>query len=115
MPGHEIDEAETRRRRNRGRARLKALGIDVDTIDREQVRQAYEAHRQAYIDTAEAGRHLEPVRIDGDPLSGACMHARHGMLSAALADYYGTHPDGWPPPRITWPTHQERAAGRRGR
>jgi hypothetical protein len=109
--------AETARRRAkaRGRARLKVLGIDVDTLTHEQVREAYEALRAAYIDMAEAGQHMEPVRIDGDPLSGACMHARHGFLIDAVRDWAGgRHPDGWSPPRITWPTHQERAAGMRG-
>jgi len=114
LPGD--DTPERRRAKARGRARLKALGIDVDTLTHEQIREAYEAYRQAYIDTAEAGQHMEPVRIDSDPLSGASMHARWGMLTAALKDYHGgQHPDGWSHPRISWPTHHERAAGRRGR
>ena len=108
------DERARRRAKARGRARLKALGIDVDTLTHEQVRQAYETLRAAYIDLAEVGRHMEPVKIDGDPLSGACMHARHGMLVDAIRDAYGGHPEGWSPPRIKWPTHQERAAGVRG-
>lgn len=112
---HDADDTARRRAKTRGRARLKALGIDVDTLDHEQIRDAYETLRAAYIDMAEAGRHMEPVRIDGDPLSGACMHARWGMITAAVADAYGTHPDGWSPPRIQWPTHHERAAGQRGR
>jgi hypothetical protein len=115
-PGAEVAAAESARRRAkaRGRARLKALGIDVDTLTHEQVRDAYETLRAAYVDMAEAGRHMEPVRIDGDPLSGACAHARHGMLAAALADYFNGHPEGWSHPRVKWPTHHERAAGMRG-
>lgn len=109
--------AETARRRAkaRGRARLKALGIDVDTLTPEQIRHAYETHRQAYIDTAEAGRHYEPVHADGDPLSGACAHSRYGLLIDAIKDWHGgAHPAGWAPPRIKWPTRHERAAGIRG-
>jgi len=109
------DSPERRKAKARGRARLKALGIDVDTMTHEQIREAYEAYRQAYIDTAEAGQHMQPIRVDGDPLSGACLHARWGMLTEALAHWAGQHPEGWPPPRIQWPTHHERAAGKRGR
>jgi hypothetical protein len=110
------DDPETRRRRARGRARLKALGIDVDTLDHEQIRDAYETLRAAYIDMAEAGAHMEPIRIDGDPLYGACLHSRYGQLVDAIRDWNeGRHPEGWSPPRITWPTHQERAAGMRGK
>ncbi len=108
------DTSERRRAKARGRARLKALGIDVDTLNHDQIRHAYETLRAAYIDMAEAGRHMEPVRIDGDPLSGASMHARMGMLRDAIKDMYGQHPQGWSHPRITWPTHHERAAGKRG-
>lgn len=109
------DSPEQRRRKARGRARLKALGIDVGVMDHDQIRRAYETLRAAYIDMAEAGRHMEPVRIDGDPLSGACMHARWGQLVDAIKDFHGgTHPEGWSPPRIKWPTHHERAAGKRG-
>lgn len=108
------NEATRRRAQARGKARLKALGIDVDTMTTEQVRHAYEGYRQAYIDTAEAGQHMEPVRIDGDPLSGACMHSRWGMLVEAIKHAYNGHPEGWSPPRVKWPTHQERAAGMRG-
>jgi hypothetical protein len=112
-----LEQADTparRRAQARGRARLKALGIDVGVMDHDQIRQAYETLRAAYIDMAEAGRHMEPVRIDGDPLSGACMHARWGQLVDAIRDAYGQHPEGWSPPRIKWPTHHERAAGKRG-
>lgn len=112
--GTHEDTPETRRRRARGRARLKALGIDVDTMTAEQIRQTYEAIRQAYIDTAEQGRHYEPVHIDGDPLTGACLAARHGMLTQALTDYFGAWPDDFPHHRVKWPTHHERAAGERG-
>ena len=108
------DTPERRRAKARGRARLKALGIDVDLLTHDQIRHAYETLRQAYIDMAEAGRHMEPVRIDGDPLSGACMHARYGQLVDAIRDFHGGHPEGWSAPRITWPTHHERAAGKRG-
>lgn len=87
MAGH--DEIAQRKAKARGRARLKALGIDVDTLTHEQIREAYEAYRAAYIDAAEAGRHMEPVRIDGDPLSGACAHARYGQLVDALRDWGG--------------------------
>lgn len=111
---HDADDTARRRAKARGRARLKVLGIDVDTLDHEQIRDAYETLRAAYIDMAEAGRHMEPVRIDGDPLSGACAHARHGMLVSALEAYFGKHPEGWSPARIQWPTHHERAAGQRG-
>lgn len=107
-------EAARRRAKARGRARLKALGIDVDVMNHDQIRHAYETLRQAYIDLAEAGQHMEPVHIDGDPLSGACMAARHGMLAQALIDYLGTWPEDWPHHRIKWPTHHERAAGKRG-
>lgn len=110
-----LDETARRRAQARGRARLQALGIDVDALTRDQVRDAYETLRAAYIDTAEAGRHMEPIRVEGDPLYGACAHARHGMLTEALADYFGAHPEDWSPPRVKWPTHHERAAGQRGR
>ena len=109
-----VDEAARRKAKARGAARLKALGIDIDTLDHEQVRQAYETYRAAYIDMAEAGQHMEPVRIDGDPLGGACMHARWGMITQAIFDAFNGHPEGWSPPRVKWPTHQERAAGMRG-
>lgn len=109
------DSPERRRAKARGRARLRALGIDVDVLDHDQIRHAYETLRQAYIDMAETGRHMEPVRIDGDPLSGASMHARWGMLTQAISDAFAGHPEGWSHPRITWPTHHERAAGKRGR
>lgn len=99
----------------RGKRRLKALGIDVDTMTLAEVREAYEAYRAAYIDMAEAGRHFEPIRADGDPLSGACFHARHGMLVDAIRDAFNGHPDGWSPPRVTWPTPEERRRGVRGR
>lgn len=119
MPAEPTDsaaaEAARHRSQARGRARLRALGIDVETMTAEQVRHAYETLRQAYIDMAEAGQHMEPVRIDGAPLSGASMHSRWGMLTEAVAHFYGQHPAGWSPPRIKWPTHQERAAGVRGR
>lgn len=114
--GTHDDTPETRRRRARGRARLKALGIDVDTLTREQIRHAYEALRQAYIDTAEDGRHFEPVHAGGDPFNGACAHSRYGLLVDAIRDWSGgTWPDGWPHHRIAWPTRHERAAGLRGR
>lgn len=109
-----VDEAEQRRRQARGRARLRALGIDVDQMSHEQIREAYEGYRSAYIDIAEQGRHLEPLHIEGDPLTGATAHARWGMLTAALADALGGHPEAWSPPQIKWPTHHERAAGKRG-
>lgn len=99
----------------RGKRRLKALGIDVDIMDQAQIRQAYETYRQAYIDMAEAGQHFEPMRADGDPLSGACFHARYGQLIDAIHDWAGTHPEGWSPPRVTWPTPAERRMGKRGR
>lgn len=98
----------------RGKRRLKALGIDVDEIGHGGVREAFEAYRAAYIETAEAGRHFEPMRADGDPLSGACLHARYGMAISAISDYFGTHPEGWSPPRVTWPTPEERRRGMRG-
>lgn len=109
------NETARRRAKARGKARLKALGIDVDTMDHQQIREAYETYRQAYIDMAEAGQHMAPVRVDGDPLSGACLHSRMGMLNDAVAAYFGRHPEGWSHPRIKWPTHHERAAGKRGR
>lgn len=99
----------------RGKRRLKALGIDADIMDHDQIRQAYETFRQAYIDMAEAGRHFEPIRVDGDPLSGACFHSKWGMLCDALRHMYGQHPAGWSPPRVTWPTPAERRTGVRGR
>lgn len=99
----------------RGKRRLKALGIDVDELGHDGVREAFEAYRAAYIETAEAGRHFEPMRADGDPLSGACLSARWGMLCDAVRHMYGQHPDGWSPPRVTWPTPAERRMGKRGR
>jgi hypothetical protein len=99
----------------RGKRRLKALGIDVDIMDHDQIRQAYETFRAAYIDMAEAGRHFEPMRVEGDPLSGACLHSRYGMLIESLKDMLGAHPEGWSPPRVTWPTPAERRTGMRGR
>jgi hypothetical protein len=116
LPAAAADEIARRKAKARGRARLKALGIDVDTLTHEQIREAYETYRQAYIDMAEAGRHMEPVRIDGDPLSGACFHSRYGQLIDAIRDFHGgQHPEGWSPPRVKWPTHHERAAGMRGK
>lgn len=110
------DETARRRAKTRGRARLRALGIDVDTLTTEQVHEAFEAYRAAYIDTAEAGRHMEPIRNDRDPLSGACLHSRYGLLADAIRDWAGgTHPEGWSPPRVVWPTHEERRNGARGR
>lgn len=109
------DTPERRRAKARGKARLKALGIDVDQMSHDEIRRAYEAYRTAYIDTAESGRHMEPVRGDRDPLSGATVHARWGMLVQALEALYGRHPHDWPPARIAWPTHRERQAGARGK
>jgi hypothetical protein len=99
----------------RGKRRLRALGIDPDIMDHEQVRQAYETFRRAYIDMAEAGRHFEPMHIEGDPLSGACLAARWGMLCDAVNHMYGQHPEGWSPPRVKWPNPEERRRGVRGR
>lgn len=101
----------------RGKRRLKALGIDVDELGHDGVREAFEAYRAAYIETAEAGRHFEPMRTDGDPLSGACLHSRWGMLVEALkaAFNWTETPDGWSSHRVTWPTPAERKMGVRGR
>jgi hypothetical protein len=101
----------------RGKRRLRALGIDVDELGHDGVREAYEAYRAAYIDTAEAGRHFEPLRTEGDPLSGACFHSKWGMLTDALKAAFGWSetPDGWSPHRVTWPTPEERRRGMRGR
>jgi hypothetical protein len=99
----------------RGKRRLRALGIDLDMMTLEEVREAYEAYRAAYIDMAEQGKHFQPIHGDDDPLSGACLHARWGFLTDALTHYYGTHPEGWSPPRVTWPTPAERRMGVRGR
>ena len=93
----------------RARKRLQALGIDPDTMDREQIRAAYESWRAAYIEVATAGRHMERITRDGDPLSGACLHARYGMLTDSIKDLYGEHPAGWSHPRIAWPGPGERA------
>lgn len=109
-----MDEAEQRRRRNRARARLRALGIDVDTMDTEQVRHIWETTRAAYIDQANAGTHLNPIRLENDPMPGACLHARFGAYRDALSDWYGQHPADWSPAQIAWPTHQEHAAGKSG-
>ena len=101
----------------RGKRRLKALGIDPDIMDQAQIRQAYETYRQVYIDMAEAGKHFEPIRADEDPLSGACLHSRWGMLVQALMDAHGwtETPDGWSSHRVRWPTPEERRMGVRGR
>lgn len=99
----------------RGKRRLKALGIDVDELGHDGVREAYEAFRAAYIETAEQGQHFDPIRAADDPLSGACAHARWGMLTQALSDHLGAHPADWSPPRVAWPTPEERRRGARGR
>lgn len=105
-----MDEAEQRRRRNRARARLRALGIDVDQMCHEQIRQVWERTRQAYINAASAGLHLNPLRLDDDPLPGACLHSRFGILRDSLKNWYGEHPDGWSSPRIDWPAPGEQHA-----
>lgn len=103
-------EAARRRAKARGRARLKALGIDVDQMSHQQIRQAWESARAAYINTAAAGLHLDPMLLDGDPLPGACLHARFGILRDSLKNWYGEHPDGWSSPRIDWPAPGEQHA-----
>lgn len=107
-------EAARRRAKARGRARLKALGIDVDQMSHQQIRQAWESARAAYINHANAGLHLNPMLLDGDPMPGACLHARVGALRDAIRDWYGQHPADWSPAQIAWPTHQEHAAGKSG-
>lgn len=107
-----MNENEARQRaRNRARARLRALGIDVDQMDHEQIRQAWEYARRAYINGAQAGIHMRALHLEDDPLPGACLHARFGMLKQALADFHDEWPDGWSPPRVEWPHHghQQRA------
>lgn len=110
-------DAEAAQRRNRARARLRALGIDVGQMSHEQIRQVWEHTRQAYINAARAGTHLNPMRLEDDPMPGACLHARIGMLASALAAYFAwtDAPDDWSPLRVTWPTCNERHDGAQGR
>jgi hypothetical protein len=98
------NEAEARRRKSRARARLHALGIDLETMDHEQIHQAWEDAHAAYLQTAQAGRHYARLHLEDDQLPGACAHARHGMLADAIEDLYGAHPDGWSSPRPEWPS-----------
>lgn len=99
--------AERHKTKARARARLAALGIDVDAMDHEQIRAVWESSRNAYINIASSGLHMNPVHLEDDPLPGACTHARYGMLHQALVDYFGTWPEGWSSPHIQWPHHGE--------
>lgn len=105
-----IGEAERQRRRSRARARLRALGLDPDTTPHERIRQVWEQTRAAYLNQATVGLHLNPIRLENDPMSGACLHARFGVLRDSLADFYGAHPEGWSSPRIDWPGPGEQPA-----
>ena len=105
---------EQRKRQARAKARLRALGIDVEQMEAADLRQAWEDARATYIQAAQAGRHMEPIRLDGDPLPGAPLHARYGMLHQALRDFHGAWPDDWSSPHIQWPgPHGHSTAGTR--
>lgn len=105
-----VTEAQRHQAKTRARQRLAALGVEVDAMDHEQLRAVWESSRAAYINIANAGLHMHPVHTTGDPLPGACAHARYGMLADAIADYFGEHPASWSAPQIDWPHHGDEQA-----
>lgn len=107
-----MDEVTERRwRQARAKARLKALGVDVETMPREQIRRMWESVRASYVNNATAGLHFEPMNLDGDPLPGACLHARVGVFVDALREVMGEWPADWPHHRIDWPRPGQDPAG----
>jgi hypothetical protein len=89
----------------RAKKRLRALGIDPDAADLEDVRQWYEARREYYINLAEEGLHMAPT------------HALHGMSVDALKTAFGWTdlPEGWSSAQVEWPDYAERLRGARGK
>jgi hypothetical protein len=89
----------------RAKKRLRALGIDLDTADQEQVRQWYETERARYIELAEAGLHMAP------------QHGLYGMVTDSLKAAFGWNdlPEGWSAARVEWPNYAERLRGARGK